>query len=296
MNYNEQVQKCFLEGDYEGVLSILKDQDDSLSLIYKLTAMLALDKNDEALDLINKYQSELEKDFLPNLIDLHISFLRRKLDIVGLMKAKEHYNDLPYHSQVVEEKLRAFDDIIKETLNEINRKDHKHTFEDSKKLILSSDMSDVYDGIKDLENYKMEEILPFILENLISAKNIYARSALLIFLGEHNHNEVVKYLNKDKIIIDVNPVLMMKNHTKKKSDEIINNICKYLDKDVTLENFARSLYTLYEMVIMPDYIREDDETFFEALAYLSKTYMNINEETTPIIKDLAEEISRAISQ
>ena len=296
MNYNEQVQKCFLEGDYEGVLSILKDQDDSLSLIYKLTAMLALDKNDEALDLINKHQSELEKDFLPNLIDLHISFLRRKLDIVGLMKAKEHYNDLPYHSQVVEEKLRAFDDIIKETLNEINRKDHKHTFEDSKKLILSSDMSDVYDGIKDLENYKMEEILPFILENLISAKNIYARSALLIFLGEHNHNEVVKYLNKDKTIIDVNPVLMMKNHTKKKSDEIINNICKYLDKDVTLENFARSLYTLYEMVIMPDYIREDDETFFEAIAYLSKTYMNINEETTPIIKDLAEEISRAISQ
>ena len=197
----DAAQRLLARSDFEGLLELLKDEDDSLSLIYRLTSMLALSYFDEALKLIDKYHVILEEEMLPNLIDIHVSILRSKLDIVGLMKAKEHYNELPYHSQVVEEKLRNFDNIIQKTLDEIKRKDKPLSIEDVKKMISSNDMNEVYEGIKGLDNFKMEEIVPFILDALINLPYIFARSALLIYLGEHSFNKEVEIYSSTRRLV-----------------------------------------------------------------------------------------------
>ena len=115
-------------------------------------------------------------------------------------------------------------------------------------------------------------------------------------MGERGYDKEVEYQNNLQQIIKVNPKEMMEHHSVDKSEKIIEEVKKYLNKDVALENVAKSLYTLYEMTIIPEYVKEDDEIFFQGLAHLTKQYMGIDDQVSKVVSDMAKEIRDAISQ
>ena len=154
------IQRLLSENKYQEVLDLSIGEKEPIYFLYQIIGYMGLEKYDEALETLNKHHIILEKEFLPMIIDLHIAILREKKDIVGLMKAKEYYNELPYHSQVVEEKLRSFDDVIKATIASMGAsKDNKMSLSSVKRLIESSDLSQAFEGLKYLEEYPLEEVI-----------------------------------------------------------------------------------------------------------------------------------------
>ena len=286
----DKVQKLLSENKYEEILELVKGEHDPIFYLYQIIAYMGLSKYDEALEVINKHHVILEEEFLPMLIDLHIAILREKKDVVGLMKAKEHYNELPYHSQVVEEKLRSFDDIIKATVASLTNKDEKMSLSSVKRLIESSDLSQAFEGLKYLDTFETSEMIDYIRDLMISHPLIPVRASLVFFLGERGFDEDVKYKTYQNEIVEINPKHINERHSKLKTEKYILKALEYVQKDISLENIIRTIYTIYELIIIPQEVDENDETFFMALAYLAKTYMNINEEVPQVVKDLAEEI------
>lgn len=290
MDKLEQIQRCLSLGKYEEIVSLTKDETEPIYLLYLIAAFISLEKYDEGLLVIEKHHVILEAEFLPSLIDFHIALLKGKKDVVGLMKAKEHYNELPYHSQVVEEKLRSFDDIIKIVVSSMSQKDERMSFENVKRLLETNEVTQCYEGLKYLESYSLEESIDYIKDQLINHPLSIIRSSLVFHLGEHNYDEMVDFKTYQDKIIKINPKIINDKHSRLKNEKYVQRACEYIDKDVSLENIIRTIYTIYELVILPDEIDENDETFFMALAHLAKKYMNIKEEVTSVVSDLADEI------
>ena len=287
----DKIQKLLSENKYQEILDMIIKEKEPIYFLYQIICYLGLEKYDEALDVINKNHIVLESDFLPILIDLHITVLREKKDVVGLMKAKEHYNELPYHSQVVEEKLRSFDDVIKAVIASMSKnEDEKLSLNGVKRLVESSDLTQAFEGLKYLEEYPLNEIIDYIKDKLINHPSIPIRASLIFFLGEKGIDEEVEYKTYQGDIVLVNPKLINEKHSKLKNEKYIQKALDYADNDISLENVIRTIYTIYELIIIPNEVDENDETFFMALAYLAKTYMNIKEEVPNVIKDLADEI------
>ena len=286
----DKVQKLLSENKYEEILDVCKGEHDPIFYLYQIIANMGLARYDDALEVINKHHVILEEAFLPMLIDLHVAILREKKDIVGLMKAKEHYNELPYHSQVVEEKLRAFDDIIKATVASISNKDEKMSLSSVKRMIESTDLSQAFEGLKYLDSFEMKEIIDYVKGLLIDHTLIPVRASIVFYLGEKGFDELVKYKTYQNEIVEINPKYINERHSKLKTEKYILKALEYVQKDISLENIIRTIYTIYELIIIPQEVDENDETFFMALAYIAKTFMNINEEVPQVVKDLAEEI------
>ena len=287
----DRIQQALSRNDYQEILDITIKEKEPIYILYRIIAFIGLGKFDDALDVLTKNHIVLESEFLPILIDLHITILREKKDVVGLMKAKEHYNELPYHSQVVEEKLRTFDDVIKAVLASIGKSDEeKMSLTSVKRLIESSDLGQAFDGLKHLDDFSYDEIIDYVLDQLINHPLIPVRASLIFFLGEKGIDEEVKYKTYQDEIVLVNPKHINERHSKLRSEKYVQKALDYSNNDISLSNVIRTIFTIYELVIIPNEIDENDETFFMALAYLAKTYMNINEEVPQVVKDLADEI------
>ena len=295
MDKYKELEQLFNEGKYEDIVKLVKDSKEPFDLFFYISAEMGLLHIDEALHIVEENKKILEKDYLPFLIDVHTTLLSLKNDIVGLVMAKDYYKELPYHSQEVEEKIAHFDEVIEEVDKNIKNDMKDVDLETAKKYVLSDKMDEVYFGLKYFEDHPDEKGNEFLKEMLVKHPQSFARVASAIYLGERGYDEEVDFLDRNGNIIKINPKENMKYHTVERSNQMMDIINKYLDKNTSLIEISKNLLTLYELRIYPQVINLEDETFFEAMSLVAKQYLGQEVQTSIYMHELMDEINDIIS-
>ena len=97
---------------YDLVLKLTENSNDSLALFYRLSALLAVGKSEEALNLIYTKRIILQSR-LAILIKIHIEILCLLKRYEEAYNELKYYQELPYENQEVEEILKAMPEYIK---------------------------------------------------------------------------------------------------------------------------------------------------------------------------------------
>ena len=98
---------------YDLVIKLTENSNDSIALFYRLSALLAVGKSEDALNLINIKRLILQNK-LSLLIKFHIEIFCLLCRFDEAYQELKYYEDLPYESQEVEEILRAMPAYIRE--------------------------------------------------------------------------------------------------------------------------------------------------------------------------------------
>ena len=259
--------------EYELVVKLTEGSQQMDYLFYRISALLALSRGDEAVECIKNNRHILEGD-LPLLMKVHIEILCILERFDEAYAELDYYKNLPYVSQQVEELIHDLPKMIRE---------------EEKKAVGNKTLSD--DEIKErLKSSNEEFVLPAIdmvrardINNFLNEfKNILInfprqsiRSfALLLLVQKH----VDKEFEFDHIgqIIKVNPSKL----TPPFIGADFNNLIKKLQNEIknpAVSEDAIQILSSYIIHIYPESIPEPDDVIIEALRSISNEYLRVDD-------------------
>ena len=136
----DELKKLIEERQYEKALSLTENTQEPEALFYRLSALLALNRSQDAMDLLEKHRQVLFS-FNPKATirtNFELRFLRKEFD--QAYKDAEIFASFPYVSQEVEEMLRGLNDDIRANEKLIHGST-KLDDEELEELLLKSDDS-----------------------------------------------------------------------------------------------------------------------------------------------------------
>ena len=98
---------------YDLVIKLTEDSQDMNYLFYRISALLATGRGEEALSVIKKNREILQGD-LSLLMKVHIEILCLLNNFDEAYEEIKYYENLPYVSQEVEEMIRDLPKLVRE--------------------------------------------------------------------------------------------------------------------------------------------------------------------------------------
>ena len=263
------------KNQYELVIKLTENSVDSISLFYRLSAFIAVGKNQEALSLIKS-----KRDILQNKLNLLVKF---HIEILCLMnrfdeayEELKYYENLPYESQEVEEVLRAMPAYIRNAeKNSYGPK--RHSEDDIRVRLLSKNEEDVLAALDEIKSLPIDDYLLNILNIVRSHPRQVVRTfALLLLVHSHFDKKVMFLHHKD--LIEVNPSLLPEPF-------VVPGLAKMEDvsfamqkeyRDPTVAQNALQLLASYLLYIYPDPLKLSKEETLLIFGYLSKKLLQID--------------------
>ena len=263
------------KNQYDLVIKLTENSEDSMSLFYRLTALVAVGQVDAALNLILT-----KRDILKSQLNLLVKFHIETLCLKGLFdeayQALKYYENLPYESQEVEEILRAMPAYIRNAEKESFRSKNIDEDELNKRLMSDND-EEVLGTLDQIKSLSINSFLPNIIKLISSHHNQFIRTFALLLLVHSNYNDKVEFLHIDKIMT-VNPSLLPEPFFVpgfKDLNAITNAFMKeYRDPTIT-QNAIQELSS-YLLFIYPDaYPLKKNETIV-VFGYIAKQLLQID--------------------
>ncbi len=255
--------------EYDLVLRLTKNSTDCHELFYRISALIATGKYQDALDTISNNKEILKKDLLL-LMHVHIEILC----ILGMFdeayQAVKYYEELPYESQQVEELLKKLPEIIRME----EKKQYVSTNLDEEQLIQklhSNDQNDVLIAIDSVRGRDINVYLPAIANILVNFPKQAIRSFALLLLVQKQVNREFKFKHLDEVIT-VNPSQL----TPPFIGENFNNFTRQLTqelRDPSLSENAIQIISSYIIYIYPDKLPDNNELLIAALYDISNEYL-----------------------
>lgn len=183
---------------YELVLKLTENSEDSLSLFYRLSALLAVNKINEALSLI-KYKKQILLAKPGILMKIHIEILCLLGKFEEAYEELNYYKELPYENQQTEELLRYLPKYIREEELKLYRRKEVGQEEIRKKL-LSKDDNEVLAALDAVRGQNLNSFLLPILGIMKSYPKQMIRAFALLLLVAKRYDKIVQYLSNDKLI------------------------------------------------------------------------------------------------
>lgn len=182
---------------YDLVLKITENSQDSLALFYRLSALLATGKSEEALKLI-KAKREILKTKLSLLMKIHIEILCLLGKFDEAYDELKYYQELPYENQETEEMLNYLPKYIREEEIKVYKKKEVGQEEIRKKLLSKSD-NDVLSALDAVRELPIESFILPIQNILRSYPKQSIRSFALLLLAARKYDKKVTFLHFDKL-------------------------------------------------------------------------------------------------
>ena len=183
---------------YDLVIKLTENSNDSISLFYRLTALVAVGKNEDALSTI-KSKREVLKDRLNLLIKFHIEILCLLGRFDDAYDELKYYENLPYESQEVEEVLRMMPQYIRNA--EKQSYGNKQLGEEElNKRLLSDNEEEVLGALDEIKSQSSSRYLNNLLVLIRSHPRQVIRTFGLLLLLKDNYDKEVEFLKEDKII------------------------------------------------------------------------------------------------
>ena len=286
---------------YDLVLKLTENSADPTYLFYRISAFLALGKAEESLKCLEDNRLLLQKD-LSLLIKVHIE----TLCLLGMFdKAYEemkYYQNLPYHSQVVEELLAKLPEYIRA---EEKKAYSSHELADYQvsALARSEELNDAIialDLIKNRDVNKFLDDLRWLMTNH-PAQSI--RSFALFVLVQKKVPGVFVFKHIDTNI-EVEPTKLEPPFMGEWFNNIVRRISTELRDTSVCENCIQILSS-YIMYIYPDKVDYSDDILIEALYQVASGYLNIKSDnlehrceergiSVDVTKELINQINQAL--
>ena len=259
---------------YDLVIELTKNSVDPNDLFFRVSAVLASGKGQEALSVIESNRKILESD-LSLLMKVHIEILCLLNMFDKAYEEMEYYKNLPYVSQQVEEML----DILPKMIREEEKKQFasKNLSDDElRKRLMSSDEHLVLPSVdllrdKDL-NLFLKEIKHILKEFPIQS----IRSFTLLLCVQKHLNQTLAFNHMGQII-EVNPSVLEPPFI---GDEF-NSFLRYFQsevKDPVVSENAIQIFSSFIIYIYPETITVSYPVLALALKYIAYEYLRMDNE------------------
>lgn len=183
---------------YDLVLKLTENSQDSLALFYRLSAMLATGRSEDALKLIkDKRQILLAKPDVLMKIHIELLCLLGKFD--EAYSELRYYQELPYENQETEELLNSLPKYIREEEIKVYKRQEVGQDELRKKLMSKNDV-DVLSALDAVRGQALESFLLPILNILKTYPKQLVRTFALLLLVAKKYDKKVEFLHEDKLI------------------------------------------------------------------------------------------------
>ena len=284
---------------YDLVLKLTENSQDSLALFYRLSALLATGKSEDALDLIKqKKQILLSKPAI--LIKIHIEILCLLGKFDEAYSELRYYQELPYENQETEELLNSLPKYIRE--EEIKLYKRKEVGQDEiRKKLLSNNDADVLSALDAIRNQSLDSFLLPVLNILRTYPKQHIRAFALLLLVAKKYDKKVPYLYFDKII-EVVPSSLMEPFVVPNLGDI-EKISAYFQNechDPSVALNAVQLLSSYMVYIYPEQVTYSKEEVLVIFVYLAKDLLQSKDNDLDALCDKykldREEISGEINR
>ena len=183
---------------YDLVLKLTENSQDSLALFYRLSAMLATGRSEDALKLIkDKRQILLAKPGVLMKIHIELLCLLGKFD--EAYSELRYYQELPYENQETEELLNSLPKYIREEEIKVYKRQEVGQDELRKKLLSKNDV-DVLSALDAVRGQSLENFLLPIINILKNYPKQLVRTFALLLLVAKKYDKKVEFLHGDKLI------------------------------------------------------------------------------------------------
>ena len=262
--------------DYELVVKITEDTQDINHLFYRISALLALGRGEEALNVIKKNRKILEND-LSLLMKVHIEILCLLGKFDEAYEEVKYYEGLPYVSQKVEELLKELPKLVRE--EEKKAFSSKELTDEQLMERLKSSNADVtLPAIDMVRNRDINKFMPQLEEIMVKFPKQVIRSFALLLLVQKQVDKQVKF-NHVGEIITVNPKELEPPFV----GEDFNNFVKEFQKVVknpSVNDDAIQILSSYILYMYPQKITVNYDVLIESLKTISEEYLQVEQTDT----------------
>ena len=183
---------------YDLVLKLTENSQDSLALFYRLSALLATGRSEDALKLIkDKRQILLAKPGVLMKIHIELLCLLGKFD--EAYSELRYYQELPYENQETEELLNHLPKYIREEEIKVYKRQEVGQDELRKKLMSKNDV-DVLSALDAVRGQALESFLLPIINILKNYPKQLVRTFALLLLVAKKYDKKVEFLHEDQLI------------------------------------------------------------------------------------------------
>ena len=270
---------------YDLVIKLTENSLDSLSLFYRISALLAVGQSQEALNVINNHRLVLQKK-LSLLVKIHIEILCLLNRFDDAYEQLRYYVELPYESQEVEEVLRAMPDYIRRE-EKRSYQHHSLSSEEIMNQLLSNKDDEVLAALDALKEQKIDQYLLAVLKIIRSFPKQVVRTFALLLLVNQKYDKEVDFLHGNKLI-KVVPSSLEEPFTVPgfKNLNELSFAFQSQYHDPSIASNAMQIISSYLLYIYPEPINLNGDEIIIVFGYLAKKLLQAN------IDDL-EDICRA---
>lgn len=183
---------------YDLVIKLTESSNDSLSLFYRISALLAVGQSKEALNVINDHRGILQSR-LSLLVKIHIEILCLLEMFDEAYIQLSYYEELPYESQEVEEILKAMKDYIRKEEKNAYKK-HSLSEDEILAKLMSKNDEEVLAALDSLKNQKLDNYLLALFKIMRSYPKQVVRTFALLLLVNEKYDKEIDFLYHGQLI------------------------------------------------------------------------------------------------
>ena len=257
------------KNQYDLVLKLTENSQDSLALFYRLSALLATGKSEDALKLINaKRQILLNKPGVLMKIHIELLCLLGKFD--EAYSELRYYQELPYENQETEELLNSLPKYIREEEIKLYKRQEVGQDEIRKRLLSKSD-ADVLSALDAVRGQKLENFLLPIFNIMKNYPKQLVRTYALLLLVANKYDKKVEFMHGDKLI-EIVPNELDEPFIIKGIGNIDNLLSLFQNeyRDPTISQNAISILSSYMVYIYPNSVNYSKEELLVIFGYIAK--------------------------
>ena len=254
---------------YDLVLKLTENSQDSLALFYRLSTMLATGRSEDALKLIkDKRQILLAKPGVLMKIHIELLCLLGKFD--EAYSELRYYQELPYENQETEELLNSLPKYIREEEIKIYKRQEVGQDELRKKLLSKNDV-DVLSALDAVRGQSLESFLLPIINILKNYPKQLVRTFALLLLVAKKYDKKVEFLHGDKLI-EVIPSELDEPFIIPGLGNIddVSSLFQNEYHDPSLSQNAINILSSYMVYIYPNKVNYSKEELLVVFGYIAK--------------------------
>ena len=262
---------------YDLVISLTENSQDSLSLFYRISALLAVGKSTDALNVINSKQIILQEK-LSLLVKIHIEILCLLGRFDDAYDKLRYYVELPYQNQETEEVLRAMPDYIRKEEKNSYRQ-HAMSSDDIMNQLMSKNEEEVLAALDALKEEKLDQYLLPILKIIRSFPKQVVRTFALLLLVNQKYDKEVEFLHKDELK-KVVPSSLEEPFSVPgfKNLNEVSFALQSLYHDPSIASNALQIISSYLLYIYPDRLDLSSDEIVVVFGFLAKRLLRVNED------------------
>ena len=261
---------------YDLVIKLTEKSESVNDLFYRISALLALGRGEEALSCLKSHQKLLQSR-LSVLIKIHIELLCLLGDFDKAFEELNYYESLPYESQEVEELLHKMPKYIREEEKKLYT---TSKFDDAKliQLLSSPVIEEVVPALDIIKERDISVFLPKLEDMLMNYPVQSVRSFVLLVLLQKGVDKELDFNSNGKTI-KVNPSKLEAPFTGKEFNFFVRKM-EIEFKNASLLETALTMHASYCISQYPNTENCYSEAMIVALYEITCRYMKMPPEVS----------------